>query len=159
MAAPGIGDGCGVARDPAVENALAQPRSAETMSPFTIRGGSGGRDQARDGTRCDGCGRGPRSRMAGGVPILETVTKECKIEALDKTTFRIILTQGLNRQIRRMCEHFGYRVIELKRVRIMNINLGRLKVGGFRNVTEREIAGLSELIKGSSSEPIEYDNQ
>lgn len=97
--------------------------------------------------------------MSEGVPILDTVTKECKVEALDKTTFKIILTQGLNRQIRRMCEHFGYRVLELKRIRIMNINLGRLKVGGYRNVTEREIQGLSDLIKGSSSEPAEFDNE
>ena len=89
--------------------------------------------------------------MQSGVPILDTVTKECKIEALDKTTFRIVLTQGLNRQIRRMCEYFDYRVISLQRVRVMNINLGRLKEGGYRNVTERELADLKELIKHSSS--------
>ena len=62
--------------------------------------------------------------MAGGVPILDTVTRPCKIEALDKYRFKVILTQGLNRQIRRMCEYFGYRVVHLQRVRIMNIRLG-----------------------------------
>lgn len=95
--------------------------------------------------------------MQEGVPILDTVTKECKIQALDKFTFRIILTQGLNRQIRRMCEYFGYRVMTLERVRVMNINLGRLKTGGYRNVTERELADLKELIKDSSSQPVMYD--
>lgn len=95
--------------------------------------------------------------MQEGVPILDTVTKECKIQALDKFTFRIILTQGLNRQIRRMCEYFGYRVMTLERVRVMNINLGRLKTGGYRNVTERELADLKELIKDSSSQPVTYD--
>lgn len=95
--------------------------------------------------------------MQEGVPILDTVTKECKIQALDKFTFRIILTQGLNRQIRRMCEYFGYRVMTLERVRVMNINLGRLKTGGYRNVTERELAELKELIKDSSSQPVTYD--
>lgn len=85
--------------------------------------------------------------MEEGVPILGKVTNPCKISAIDKNTFRIILTQGLNRQIRRMCEHFNYRVVELKRVRIMNIHLGRLKTGSWRNVTEREIEELNRLTK------------
>ncbi len=83
-------------------------------------------------------------KMAAGVPILDTVTKPCKIEQIDKKTFNIILTQGLNRQIRRMCEHFDYRVINLRRIRIMNIKLGRLKVGDYRNVTEKEIEELTK---------------
>lgn len=98
--------------------------------------------------------------MAAGVPILDTVTNPCEIKALDKFTFQIILTQGLNRQIRRMCEYFGYKVLTLKRIRIMNINLGHLQVGGYRNVTEKEIAGLNELIRDSENTPvIETDNK
>lgn len=85
--------------------------------------------------------------MSQGVPILDTVTKPCEITALDRFTFRIILTQGLNRQIRRMCEYFEYRVTNLTRVRIMNINLGRLKTGNWRNVTEKEIADMNQLIQ------------
>lgn len=95
--------------------------------------------------------------MKSGVPILDTVTKECKIEALDKFTFRIILTQGLNRQIRRMCEYFDYRVITLERVRVMNVKLGRLKTGGYRNVTDRELEELKQLIKDSSSAPCKHE--
>ena len=82
--------------------------------------------------------------MSSGVPILNTVTNPCTVKQIDKTSFNIILTQGLNRQIRRMCEHLGYRVISLTRVRIMNIQLGRLKTGDFRNVTEKEIEELNE---------------
>ena len=95
--------------------------------------------------------------MQGGVPILDTVTRECKVEALDKFTFRIILTQGLNRQIRRMCEYFGYRVVTLERIRVMNIKLGRLKTGGYRNVTDRELEDLKKLIANSSSQPCKND--
>ncbi|MGB8452586.1 MAG: 23S rRNA pseudouridine(2604) synthase RluF [Anaerocolumna sp.] len=87
--------------------------------------------------------------LAEGVPILDTVTRPCKIKALDKFTFQIILTQGLNRQIRRMCEYFDYKVLTLKRTRVMNINLGHMQIGGYRNVTEKEIAGLNELISDS----------
>ncbi len=90
-------------------------------------------------------------KMGEGVPILDTVTKKCKINQEDKYTFRIILTQGLNRQIRRMCEYFGYKVIRLNRIRIMNINLGRLKSGDYRNVTESEIITLNKLISSSKS--------
>ena len=76
---------------------------------------------------------------------------------MDKFTFRIILTQGLNRQIRRMCEYFGYRVMTLERVRVMNIKLGRLKTGGYRNVTDRELEDLKKLIANSSSQPCKHD--
>jgi 23S rRNA pseudouridine2604 synthase len=80
--------------------------------------------------------------MAGGVRILDTKTKPCKVSRVGKYEFRIILTQGLNRQIRRMCEVFGYDVKRLQRVRIVNIRLGGLKVGRWRNLTEAELRGL-----------------
>jgi 23S rRNA pseudouridine2604 synthase len=80
--------------------------------------------------------------MARGVPILDTVTNPCRIETVGKNTFRIVLTQGLNRQIRRMCEHFGYTVRNLRRVRIMNVHLGPLPLGQWRNLTPKELAGL-----------------
>ncbi|HWT73543.1 MAG TPA: pseudouridine synthase [Mobilitalea sp.] len=82
-------------------------------------------------------------KMSSGVPILDTVTNPCKVNQIDRFTFNIILTQGLNRQIRRMCENLGYRVTNLQRIRIMNIQLGRLKTGDFRNVTEKEIEELN----------------
>lgn len=90
--------------------------------------------------------------MAAGVPILDTVTAPCKITATGKCEFRIVLTQGLNRQIRRMCEYFGYKVLTLKRVRIMNVLLGHLKTGDFRNVTDKELSELKRLLEASSSE-------
>ena len=93
-------------------------------------------------------------RMANGVPILDTVTRKCKVEMIGKYKFRIILTQGLNRQIRRMCEYLGYKVTQLQRVRVMNIELGNLKSGEYRKVTEEEIAELYELIKDSSNETV-----
>jgi len=80
--------------------------------------------------------------MGGGVRILDTKTKPCKVNRLGKYEFRIILTQGLNRQIRRMCEVFGYDVKRLQRVRIVNIRLGNLKPGRWRNLTEAELRGL-----------------
>lgn len=86
-------------------------------------------------------------KMSSGVPILDTVTNPSKVKQLDKYSFNIILTQGLNRQIRRMCEALGYRVTHLQRIRIMNIQLGRLKTGHYRNVTEKEIEELNHLIK------------
>ena len=89
--------------------------------------------------------------MSSGVPVLDEITKPCKVEPIDNNTFRITLTQGLNRQIRRMCEYFGYDVLELTRVRIMNIRLGRLKTGDWRNVTEEELRGLNELLKDSTN--------
>ena len=84
-------------------------------------------------------------KMSEGVPILDAVTRKCKLKRTGKTSFNIVLTQGLNRQIRRMCEHFDYRVVKLKRIRIMNIRLGNIKPGTYRNVTEEE---YNELIKG-----------
>lgn len=89
--------------------------------------------------------------MASGVPILDTVTKPCQVEALGKREFRIVLTQGLNRQIRRMCEALGYRVMDLKRVRIMNIKLGSLKTGEYRELTREEQEELRRLLAGSSN--------
>jgi len=93
-------------------------------------------------------------KMGSGVPILDTVTRECEVEMIGKYKFRIVLTQGLNRQIRRMCEYFGYKVTRLERVRVMNIELGNLKPGEYRKVTEAEIEKLYELIKNSSNETI-----
>jgi len=80
--------------------------------------------------------------MAAGVPILDTVTNPCKVTQVGKNTFRIVLTQGLNRQIRRMCEHFDYRVRRLQRVRIMHVHLGTLPVGQWRELTAAELRGL-----------------
>ena len=93
-------------------------------------------------------------KMSNGVPILDTVTRKCKVEKLGKYTFRIILTQGLNRQIRRMCEYLGYKVTRLQRLRVMNIKLGDLKPGTYRHVSEEEIKELYELIKDSSNETV-----
>ena len=88
-------------------------------------------------------------KMSSGVPILDTVTQPCTVEKLDKFTFRIILTQGLNRQIRRMCEYLGYDVTKLKRIRIMNIHLD-LPVGKWRNLTAAELNQLNVLLADSS---------
>lgn len=85
--------------------------------------------------------------MRDGVPILDTVTRPCKVRYVDKYTFEIILTQGLNRQIRRMCEYFGYRVVALKRIRIVNIELGKLKTGQWRYLTDNEIQEMKGLLK------------
>lgn len=94
--------------------------------------------------------------MANGVPLkeLEVTTRKCKVEQTGKREFRIVLTQGLNRQIRRMCEYFGYRVEQLRRVRIMNIELGDLKTGEYRRVTEQEYRELQKLIAKSSNQPV-----
>lgn len=88
-------------------------------------------------------------KMASGVRILGTVTKECFVKKENDYTFRIILTQGMNRQIRRMSEALGYEVKKLKRIRIMNINLDDLKIGEWRDLTIKELKGLNELIQGS----------
>ena len=88
--------------------------------------------------------------MSNGVPILEQITKKCKVSKVDPRCFNIVLTQGLNRQIRRMTEHFGYEVKKLRRVRIMNIELGDLKKGEYRDLTEKEFTELNELIEDSS---------
>lgn len=85
-------------------------------------------------------------RMGAGVAILDTVTRPCEVEQTGEKTFRIILTQGLNRQIRRMCEVLGYQVTKLRRVRIMNIKLGNLKTGAYREVTGAELAELNRLL-------------
>jgi 23S rRNA pseudouridine2604 synthase len=81
-------------------------------------------------------------QMAGGVNILDTKTLPCKITQLSKYEFNIVLTQGLNRQIRRMCESLGYQVKALKRIRIMNIHLGKLPVGRWRDLTKKEKKAL-----------------
>ena len=88
-------------------------------------------------------------KMSNGVPILDTVTKKCFVKQTHKNEFKIILTQGLNRQIRRMCEYLDYRVIELTRVRIMNVNLD-LKVGKWRYLSAKEFKDLNELLSDSS---------
>ncbi|HEX8563046.1 MAG TPA: 23S rRNA pseudouridine(2604) synthase RluF [Flavobacterium sp.] len=87
-------------------------------------------------------------RMGNGVPILDTVTRKCKVEQISRYTFKIILTQGLNRQIRRMCEYLGYEVTALKRIRIINISLD-LPVGRYRELTPAEINELNTLIEPS----------
>ena len=76
------------------------------------------------------------------MKILGERTKACEVSRVDKFTFRIILTQGLNRQIRRMCAVFGYEVRRLQRIRVMNIRLGKLRVGHWRNLTEKELSGM-----------------
>ncbi|TDS51090.1 23S rRNA pseudouridine(2604) synthase RluF [Myroides indicus] len=88
-------------------------------------------------------------RMGQGVPILDTITKECRVERISKFVFRIFLTQGLNRQIRRMCEFFGYEVVGLKRIRIINISLD-VPVGNYRQITKAELDELNRLIAPSS---------
>jgi 23S rRNA pseudouridine2604 synthase len=88
-------------------------------------------------------------KMGNGLPILDTVTRKCKVEQVSKYTFKIILTQGLNRQIRRMCEYLDYDVIALKRIRIINISLD-IPVGRYRDLSETEINQLNTLIEPSS---------
>jgi 23S rRNA pseudouridine2604 synthase len=88
-------------------------------------------------------------KMSQGVPILDTVTRPCKVEQLSRVRFKIILTQGLNRQIRRMCEYLGYHVQQLKRVRIMNIHLD-LPNGKYREMTKEEFRELNNLLADSS---------
>jgi 23S rRNA pseudouridine2604 synthase len=88
-------------------------------------------------------------QMGEGVEILDTVTKHCEVEKLSKNVFRIVLTQGLNRQIRRMCEELGYRVVALQRIRIMNVKLN-LPVGEWRDLTASELAEINRLTQRSS---------
>lgn len=90
--------------------------------------------------------------MGAGVPILGTVTKKCKVKREAPFTFRITLVQGLNRQIRRMCEHFGYEVTKLERTRIMNVSLTGLPPGEWRDLTDDELIALFKLIENSTSE-------
>jgi 23S rRNA pseudouridine2604 synthase len=87
-------------------------------------------------------------KMRNGVPILGVVTRKCHVEQIGKNVFRIILTQGLNRQIRRMCECLGYDVIRLKRIRIINIKLD-VPVGKWRDLTPAELSEINELVKDS----------
>ena len=89
-------------------------------------------------------------KMSNGIPILGTVTKKCKVEKLSEKVFKIILVQGLNRQIRRMCEYLGYEVTKLKRTRIMNVTLGNLKPGDWRELTEDELKVINKMIATSS---------
>nr|WP_320120333.1 pseudouridine synthase [uncultured Marinifilum sp.] len=88
-------------------------------------------------------------KMSNGVPILDTVTKKCRVTRVNNYTFKIILTQGLNRQIRRMCEFLGYEVTSLRRLRIMNISLGNLKPGKYRSFTKKELKDLLALCEDS----------
>ena len=90
-------------------------------------------------------------KMSNGIPILGRTTKKCFVKKIDNKKFKIILTEGLNRQIRRMCEYLNYKVIKLKRIRIMNINLN-LDVGKYRFLSNAELKKLNELTKNSSKE-------
>ena len=92
------------------------------------------------------------SSMANGVPMLGIMTKKCKVELITPNTFRIVLIQGLNRQIRRMCEHYGYEVIKLERTRIMNIGLKGLPIGDWRDLTKSEMDIIDKLLSTSSGD-------
>lgn len=92
--------------------------------------------------------------ISAGVPMLGVMTKKCKVTRVSPLVFRITLIQGLNRQIRRMCEHYNYEVVKLERVRIMNVSLKGLPVGEWRDLTEQELKALLEAAKDSSSEPV-----
>lgn len=87
-----------------------------------------------------------KEQMENGLPILGTVTKKCSVEPINKNVFRITLTQGLNRQIRRMCEYLGYKVVSLKRIRIMNIELDRMPVGSWRDLRPEELKLLRKAL-------------
>ncbi len=89
------------------------------------------------------------NEMANGIPILDTVTKKCKVKKVNDYVFKIILTQGLNRQIRRMCTYLDYEVKKLQRVRIMNISLDNLAIGTWRNMTERELEFILQAVSHS----------
>jgi 23S rRNA pseudouridine2604 synthase len=91
-------------------------------------------------------------KMANGVRIQDGVTKPCIVKKIGSNTFKIILTQGLNRQIRKMCEAFGYKVTSLQRIRIMNITLGKVAIGKYRLLSDVEINELYNLVKHSSKE-------
>ncbi|GEM_PF-96674 len=93
------------------------------------------------------------TRMAQGVPILDRVTRRCEIREINPYTFQISLIQGLNRQIRRMCEYFDYEVVKLERIQIMNIKLGNLGQGNYRNLTPDELEGLFDLLEKSETGP------
>ncbi|MEP5569326.1 MAG: 23S rRNA pseudouridine(2604) synthase RluF [Halioglobus sp.] len=97
--------------------------------------------------------KGFAEKMSSGIPILDTVTKPCKVNVIKRNVFKITLTQGLNRQIRRMCEYLGYEVTKLARLRIMNVHLGKLKAGDWRNLTDNEMNQLNTAIAGSTGSP------
>ncbi|MBU5316833.1 23S rRNA pseudouridine(2604) synthase RluF [Clostridium bornimense] len=90
------------------------------------------------------------NKMSNGVPILYTVTKKCTVKKVSTFKFNIILTQGLNRQIRRMCSYFNYNVVKLERIRIMNVKLDKLPSGKWRYLTEEELTCINKLISDSS---------
>ena len=92
-------------------------------------------------------------KMMTGVPILDTVTLPCKLRRTGSRSFNLILVQGLNRQIRRMCEALGYNVVKLKRVRINTVKLGSLQPGQWKELSEAELASLMDSIKDSSGLP------
>ena len=89
-------------------------------------------------------------KMGQGIPVLGTVTKKCSVIRLNDFTFKIILTQGLNRQIRRMCEYLNYEVVKLKRTRIMNVKLGNLKTGQWRELRAAEMQQINKMLASSS---------
>jgi 23S rRNA pseudouridine2604 synthase len=88
-------------------------------------------------------------KMENGVPVLDTITKKCSVKMMDDFSFNIVLTQGLNRQIRRMCNYLGYEVGTLKRIRIMNVQLGNLKPGKYRHLSPSELIELLRLVEDS----------
>ena len=103
-------------------------------------------------------------KMGNGIPVLDTVTAKCFVKREGTNEFRIILTQGLNRQIRRMCEYLNYEVVKLKRIRIMNIALGNLPIGKWRDFTKQELDGVNRLVSGSvkteeASHPVSIKNR
>ena len=88
--------------------------------------------------------------MGNGVPVLDTISDTCTVEKINDYTFKIILMQGLNRQIRRMCEYLGFEVKKLKRVRIMNISIHNIKPGKYRSFTRAELLTINKLVGNSS---------
>ena len=92
-------------------------------------------------------------RMRTGIPILDTVTKPCRVERISRMSFKIILVQGLNRQIRRMCEYLEYDVVRLNRVRLMHLHLGDLPLGQWRDLTQKEVNDLKATIADSDNSP------
>lgn len=101
-------------------------------------------------------------RMSKGIPILDTVTKPCQVNIKSRFVFTIILTQGLNRQIRRMCDYLGYEVTRLKRSRIMNVRLGDLKPGQWRELSQSEMKTINQAVAGSTKtaqQPIKVQNK
>ncbi|WP_088323137.1 23S rRNA pseudouridine(2604) synthase RluF [Polaribacter tangerinus] len=89
-------------------------------------------------------------KMGNGIPVLGTITNKCKVEKISAKIFKIVLTQGLNRQIRRMCEYLDYEVVKLKRTRIMNVELGYLQTGDWRELTDQEMQQINKMVASSS---------